>query len=86
MIYNYSNVDLNKNGKYNQQIEKKVEHDYRMKKNINVVQQQKKEFKKPAQIQTVKKQEIIKKYEVKKKPEIKKEEENKYKKYERKKS
>ena len=85
MIYNYSNVDLNKNGKYTQQIEKKVEHDYRMKKNINVVQQQKKEFKKPAQIQTVKKQEIIKKYEVKKKPEIKKEEENKYKKYERKK-
>ena len=85
MIYNYSNVDLNKNGKYTQKIEKKVEHDYRMKKNVNITQQQKKEFKKPAQIETVKKQEIIKKYEVKKKPEIKKEEENKYKKYERKK-
>ena len=84
MIYNYSNVDLSKNGKYTQKIEKKVEHDYRMKKNVNITQQ-KKEFKKPAQIETVKKQEIIKKYEVKKKPEIKKEEENKYKKYERKK-
>ena len=84
MIYNYSNVDLSKNGKYTQKIEKKVEHDYRMKKNVNITQQ-KKEFKKPGQIETVKKQEIIKKYEVKKKPEIKKEEENKYKKYERKK-
>ena len=73
-----SNLDLNQNVKeYN----KKIEHNYIQKSNVQQVQ--KKEFKKPAQIETVKKQEIIKKYEVKK-PEIKKEE-NKYKQYERKK-
>ena len=73
-----SNLDLNQNVKeYN----KKIEHNYIQKSNMQQVQ--KKEFKKPAQIETVKKQEIIKKYEVKK-PEIKKEE-NKYKQYERKK-
>ena len=73
-----SNLDLNQNAKeYN----KKIEHNYIQKSNVQQVQ--KKEFKKPAQIETVKKQEIIKKYEVKK-PEIKKEE-NKYKQYERKK-
>ena len=72
MAYNYSNVDINKNGKYNAtDYKRKIE----VKKEIQ--QYQKKEFKKPAQIDTVKKQEIIKKYEVKKKPEIKKEEENK---------
>ena len=73
-----SNLDLNQNVKeYN----KKIEHNYIQKSNVQQVQ--KKEFKKPAQIETVKKQEIIKKYEIKK-PEIKKEE-NKYKQYERKK-
>ena len=73
-----SNLDLNQNIKeYN----KKIEHNYIQKSNVQQVQ--KKEFKKPAQIETVKKQEIIKKYEIKK-PEIKKEE-NKYKQYERKK-
>jgi len=73
-----SNLDLNQNVKeYN----KKIEHNYIQKSNVQQVH--KKEFKKPAQIETVKKQEIIKKYEVKK-PEIKKEE-NKYKQYERKK-
>ena len=73
-----SNLDLNQNVKeYN----KKKEHNYIQKSNVQQVQ--KKEFKKPAQIETVKKQEIIKKYEIKK-PEIKKEE-NKYKQYERKK-
>ena len=73
-----SNLDLNQNAKeYN----KKIEHNYIQKSNVQQVQ--KKEFKKPAQIETVKKQEIIKKYEIKK-PEIKKEE-NKYKQYERKK-
>ena len=73
-----SNLDLNQNVKeYN----KKIEHNYIQKSNMQQVQ--KKEFKKPAQIETVKKQEIIKKYEIKK-PEIKKEE-NKYKQYERKK-
>lgn len=73
-----SNLDLNQNVKeYN----KKIEHNYIQKSNVQQVQ--KKEFKKPAQIEKVKKQEIIKKYEVKK-PEIKKEE-NKYKQYERKK-
>jgi hypothetical protein len=60
---------------------KKIEHNYIQKSNVQQVQ--KKEFKKPAQIETVKKQEIIKKYEIKK-PEIKKDE-NKYKQYERKK-
>ena len=81
-IYNQRMIalmDMNQNVKeYN----KKIEHNYVQKSNIQQVQ--KKEFKKPAQIETVKKQEIIKKYEVKKKPEIKKEE-NKYKQYERKK-
>lgn len=73
-----SNLDLNQNVKeYN----KKIEHNYIKKSNVQQVQ--KKEFKKPAQIETVKKQEIIKKYEIKK-PEIKKDE-NKYKQYERKK-
>jgi len=73
-----SNLDLNQNVKeYN----KKIEHNYIQKSNVQQVQ--KKEFKKPAQIETVKKQEIIKKYEIKK-PEIKKDE-NKYKQYERKK-
>ena len=73
-----SNLDLNQNVKeYN----KKIEHNYIQKSNVQQVQ--KKEFKKPAQIETLKKQEIIKKYEIKK-PEIKKEE-NKYKQYERKK-
>ena len=81
MMKNYSNVNINKNGNYN----KKIEHNYIIKKDVNIVQQnQKKEFKKPAQLNTIKKTEIVKKYEVKK-PEIKKVEENKYKKYERKK-
>ena len=81
MMKNYSNVNINKNGNYN----KKIEHNYIIKKDVNIVQQnQKKEFKKPAQLSTIKKTEIVKKYEVKK-PEIKKVEENKYKKYERKK-
>ena len=77
IVQNYSNVDINKNGKYNQ----KIEHSYIQKKEVTQIQ--KKEFRKPAQLDTVKKQEIIKKYEVQKKPEIKKEVD--YKKYERKK-
>lgn len=82
MVKNYSNVNINKNGNYS----KKIEHNYIIKKDVNIVQQnQKKEFKKPAQLDTTKKTEIIKKYEIKKQPEIKKVEENKYKKYERKK-
>ena len=80
MIYNYSNVDINKNGNYN----KKIEHNYIQRKEVTNIQQ-KKEFKKPAQLETAKKTEIIKKYEITKKPEIKKEVENKYKKYEKKK-
>ena len=90
MMKNFSNVDINKNGKYNKKEEynynKKVETNYLIKKDVNIVQQnQKKEFKKPAQLNTVKKTEIVKKYEIKKQPEVKKVEENKYKKYERKK-
>jgi hypothetical protein len=90
MMKNFSNVDINKNGKYNKKEEynynKKVEANYLIKKDVNIVQQnQKKEFKKPAQLNTVKKTEILKKYEIKKQPEVKKVEENKYKKYERKK-
>ena len=84
MAYNYSNVDINKNGKYGAtDYKRKVE--ITKKEITNIQQHQKKEFKKPSQIETVKKQEIVKKYEIKKKPEIKKEEVNKYKQYERKK-
>ena len=90
MMKNYSNVNINKNGNYNKKenynYNKKIEHNYIIKKDVNIVQQnQKKEFKKPAQLNTLKKTEIVKKYEVKKQPEIKKVDENKYKKYERKK-
>ena len=83
-VFNYQNEDNNKSEKeYLSKYNRKIEHNYIEKRNVQ--QTQKKEFKKPAQIETVKKQEIIKKYEIKKKPEVKKEEENKYKKYERKK-
>ena len=70
LLYNFDDLD------------KKEEYNYRK---IVTKTEQKKEFRKPAQLDINKKQEIIKKYEIKKKPEIKKEEENKYKKYERKK-
>ena len=72
LLYNFDDLDLDKKEEYN----------YRK---IVTKTEQKKEFRKPAQLDINKKQEIIKKYEIKKKPEIKKEEENKYKKYERKK-
>ena len=84
MVYNYSNIDVNKNGNYSSNYNKKIEHNYIQRKEVTNIQQ-KKEFKKPAQLETVKKHEIIKKYEITKKPEIKKEDANKYKKYERKK-
>ena len=69
---------------------KKIEQkDYRIKKEKTLTQQknQKKEFKKPAQIESIKRTEIIKKYEINKNknPEIKRKVENDYKKYERKK-
>ena len=70
LLYNFDDLD------------KKEEYNYRK---IVTKTEQKKEFRKPAQLDINKNQEIIKKYEIKKNPEIKKEEENKYKKYERKK-
>ena len=78
MIHNRSNVDIVKKGIFNKKEEhnyltKKVEQNY-IKKKETVQQQtqiQKKEFKKPAPVTNIKKQEIVKKYEVQKKQEIK---------------
>ena len=62
LLYNFDDLD------------KKEEYNYRK---IVTKTEQKKEFRKPAQLDINKKQEIIKKYEIKKNPEIKKQKEKK---------
>ena len=107
IVQNYTTIDLNrnKNQYQNQNINKKEEHkyisnynkkieqhDYRIKKENVVVNQQKqqnqnnkKEFKKPAKIEDNKRKEITKKYEINKKQEIKTKIEKDYRIHDRKK-